>query len=110
MPKAHSNEERDLLVSLANKISNSTSPDEDSRIEIAYAIARYLNLPWPCAYEVDEVSDESLDAAVDVFDGVYEAEYFHNGATDNKRAALKAVIEAERRAAKPTPPEREEVP
>jgi hypothetical protein len=40
------------MESLAQKIYASTSPDDDSRLTIADAIARHLNLPdCPCAWD-----------------------------------------------------------
>lgn len=41
------------MLELANEITSSASPEEDELLEVAYAIARYLKLDWPSAYDVD---------------------------------------------------------
>lgn len=41
--------ESDVMLGLANRIVGNASPDEDSRLEVAYAIARHLGLSWPAA-------------------------------------------------------------
>jgi len=54
------NEER-VMKDLAEHLAASTSPNDDSRIEIAYAIARHLKLDgWPAAYDPLPVIDPSL--------------------------------------------------
>lgn len=42
--------ENQVMLELAEFIAKSAHP-EDPRIEVAYAIARYLKLDWPSAYE-----------------------------------------------------------
>lgn len=42
--------ENQIMLDLANFIAKSAHP-EDPRLEVAYAIARYLKLDWPSAYE-----------------------------------------------------------
>ncbi|HEL3236840.1 TPA: hypothetical protein UMZ03_001885 [Stenotrophomonas maltophilia] len=39
-----------IMLDLANFIAKSAHP-EDPRLEVAYAIARYLKLDWPSSYE-----------------------------------------------------------
>jgi hypothetical protein len=41
--------EAETLHRIADQIAASAYPDEDSRLEVAYAIARHLNLHWPAA-------------------------------------------------------------
>jgi len=41
--------EREVLEAVADRIAGNASPDEDSRLEVAYAIARHLKLDWPSA-------------------------------------------------------------
>ncbi|MDZ5813869.1 hypothetical protein U4I65_02310 [Stenotrophomonas maltophilia] len=45
-----SDNEDQIMLDLANFIAKSAHP-EDPRLEVAYAIARYLKLDWPSAYE-----------------------------------------------------------
>lgn len=42
--------EGEVMLDLANFIAKSAHP-EDPRLEVAYAIARYLKLDWPSAYD-----------------------------------------------------------
>ena len=41
--------ENQQMLAMANRIAESATPDEDSRLEVAYAIARHLDLGWPAA-------------------------------------------------------------
>ena len=47
---SHDNEGR-IMLDLAEFIAKSAHP-EDPRLEVADAIARYLNLDWPSAFDV----------------------------------------------------------
>lgn len=38
-----------VLLTVAERITRNASPDEESRLEVAYAIARHLGLDWPAA-------------------------------------------------------------
>lgn len=38
-----------VMRGLANRIAGNASPDQNSRLEVAYAIARHLELGWPSA-------------------------------------------------------------
>jgi len=42
-------DERAVMCGLADRIVGNAAPDEDGRLEVAYAIARYLGLDWPAA-------------------------------------------------------------
>ena len=42
--------EKAQMLNLANRITESANPEEDERLEVAYAIARCLKLDWPSAY------------------------------------------------------------
>lgn len=42
-------DENAVLLAVADRIVGNASPDEDARLEVAYAIARYLGLGWPSA-------------------------------------------------------------
>lgn len=42
--------EDQIMLDLANFIAKSAHP-EDPRLEVAYSIARYLNLDWPSALD-----------------------------------------------------------
>lgn len=44
-------DENAFMRVLADRIVGNSNPEEDSRLDVAYAIARHLNLNWPSAYE-----------------------------------------------------------
>lgn len=46
------------MLDLANRIVRNASPDEDGRLNIAYAIARYLQPDWPSAHEVVQAGQQ----------------------------------------------------
>ena len=41
--------EREFMLVLANRIVGNAPPEDDARLAVAYAIARYLELGWPAA-------------------------------------------------------------
>jgi hypothetical protein len=50
-------DEAAVLVVVANHIAATLTSPEDPRLEIAYAIARYLALPgWPAAWRAERLS------------------------------------------------------
>ena len=55
-----------VLRAVADRIVSNAHPEEDGRLDIAYAIARYLGLDWPAAQQpesrdvVDEESSRSV--------------------------------------------------
>ncbi len=49
-------DENAFMQVLANRIAGNAYPEEDARLEVAYAIARYLKLDWPSAYEQEPVA------------------------------------------------------
>jgi len=51
-PSSGESDEAAQLKAMAEHIAASACPSDDSRLEIAYAIARHLKLDgWPCAWE-----------------------------------------------------------
>ena len=49
--RAVATDELGWLLAVYERIIGNASPQEESRVEIAYAIARHLSLDCPCAYE-----------------------------------------------------------
>lgn len=56
--------ENETLRAIAEHIAASATPSQEERLEVAYAIARYLKLDWPSAYEPHGVTDAMVEAAL----------------------------------------------
>ena len=98
-------DENAQMLALANFITSSAHP-EDPRLEVAYAIARYLKLDWPAAYDSapagggEAVKDQML---WDVF-WRQDVEVLRTGAIVNLTEGLRAVYDlAAKRAQQPAP-------
>lgn len=84
-------DENTFMKTLADRIVGNANPEEDSRLDVAYAIARHLKLDWPSAYAAPQPDykaqrDELLAACLEAED------YYPSEAAPPYMAAIRAAI------------------